>query len=398
MSQLIHDFDQEPARRGSDARKYDPALCPPDVIPMWIADTDFKCPQPLIDQMAERVQQGHFGYPCNRREFSDAVAFWMSERFGWQAKSEWVEFAPGAILPLLYGMRALTAPGDGVLVLTPAYPPFYQLVENNGRRVVKSPLLLKDGRYEIDFEDLERGLCAPRTRVMLLCNPHNPTGRSFSEGELRRIGELCLRHHVFVLSDEIHSDIVYPGGRHIPFGLLGGALEQNCLIAVNPSKTFNTAGLRTAAFLCPNDNVRALVIEQRLNNKAFGRPIFGALACEVLYRECGYYADQLVEYLAENAAVVREALHDPRLPVRLIEPEATYLLWLDCRGMGLSQRELCAFFKEEAKLLLNDGLTFGPEGAGFMRLNIGCPRRTVQEAMRRLTAALRAFTSRQKEA
>ena len=257
----VHDFDQDANRRGTDARKYDPALCPEDVIPMWIADTDFCCPKELLDAMAERVRQGHFGYPYNDAEFGQAVAHWQKERFGWDASPEWVDFAPGAVMPLLYGIRAFSAPGDKVLIQTPAYPPFYALVENNGRRVVRNSLKLINGRYEIDFEDLERGLADPRTRVMLLCNPHNPTGREFTPEELRRIGELCLKHHVFVLSDEIHGDIVYGGRKHTPFAAVDPRFAGNCCIAVNPSKTFNTAGLRTAAFIAPDPNVRALMLE-----------------------------------------------------------------------------------------------------------------------------------------
>lgn len=383
----VHDFDQDANRRGTDARKYDPALCPEDVIPMWIADTDFCCPKELLDAMAERVRQGHFGYPYNDAEFGQAVAHWQKERFGWDASPEWVDFAPGAVMPLLYGIRAFSAPGDKVLIQTPAYPPFYALVENNGRRVVRNPLKLINGRYEIDFEDLERGLADPRTRVMLLCNPHNPTGREFTPEELRRIGELCLKHHVFVLSDEIHGDIVYGGRKHTPFAAVDPRFAGNCCIAVNPSKTFNTAGLRTAAFIAPDPNVRALMLEQRMNNKAFGRPVFGALSVKVLYRQCGYYADQMLGYLEGNIRLVEESLSQCR-GVRLVKPEATYLLWLDCRELGLPQPELMRFMKENAKILPNDGETFGREGVGFVRMNVACPRATVERAMSQLKRAL----------
>lgn len=386
----VHNFDQDAGRRGTDARKYDPGLCPEDVIPMWIADTDFLCPQELLQAMAERVRQGHFGYPYNDGEFARAVAHWQKERFGWEVQPEWIDFAPGAITPLLYGMRAFSAPGDKVLIQTPAYPPFYALIENNGRRVVRNPLQLVNGRYKIDFENLEQGLSDPRTRVMMLCNPHNPSGREFTGEELRRVGELCLKHHVFVLSDEIHGDIVYGGRRHTPFAKAAPECLACSCTAVNPSKTFNTAGLRTAAFICPDPNARALILEQRMNNKAFGRPVFGALSVKVLYQQCGYYADQMVDYLEENLRLVREELSGVR-GIRLIQPEATYLLWLDCRELGLSQPELMRFFKEKAKILPNDGATFGTEGVGFVRVNIACPRRTVQQAMAQLKQALTAF-------
>lgn len=384
-----HNFDFDPARRGTDARKYDPALCPPDVIPMWIADTDFLCPAELIEAMASRVRQGHFGYPYSDEKFSQAVAHWQKVRFGWDVQPEWVEFAPGAVAPLLYGIRAFTAPGDKVLIQTPAYPPFYALIENNGRRVVRNPLRLTEGRYEIDFENLEAGLSDPRTRVMLLCNPQNPSGRAFTMEELRRIGELCIKHSVFVLSDEIHGDIVYGGRTHIPFAMANPQFLNRCCIAVNPSKTFNTAGLRTAAFICADPAARALLLEQRMNNKAFGRPVFGALSVQVLYQQCGYYADQMVDYLEENLRFVEQSLSGAR-GVRLIKPEATYLLWLDCRELGLAQPELMRFFKEKAKILPNDGATFGTDGTGFVRINIACPRATIRQAMEQLRQALAA--------
>lgn len=290
-------------------------------------------------------------------------------------------------MPLLYGIRAFTAPGDKVLIQTPAYPPFYQVVENNGRRVVRNPLRLINGRYEIDFENLEQGLSDPRTRVMLLCNPHNPTGREFTAEELAQIGELCVKHHIFVLADEIHGDIVYGGRRHTPLPSLDARFADICCVAVNPSKTFNTAGLRTAAFICPNPNARALILEQRMNNKAFGRPVFGALAVKVLYNQCDYYADQMVNYLEGNLRLMQQELQDVS-GITMIQPEATYLIWLDCRELKLSQKDLMRFFKEEAKIILNDGATFGTEGVGFVRMNIACPRVRLQKAMEQLKNAL----------
>jgi len=265
-----HNFDEPIVRRGSDARKYAANECPADTIPMWIADTDFSCPKELIDAMVERVQQGHYGYPFNDIEFCKAVAKWQSERFGWDCTPEMVEFAPGAVMPLVYGMRAFSAPGDKVLLQTPAYHPLFQLIENNGRRIARNPLILKDGKYEIDFEDLEKKLSDIRTRVMILCNPQNPTGRVFTKDELLRIGELCLKYGVFVLSDEIHSDIVYSGHKHIPFAAVDPRFRDISCMAINPSKTFNTAGLRTAAFICPNAHNKALMKEVGFDNEYAG--------------------------------------------------------------------------------------------------------------------------------
>lgn len=381
-----HNFDEPIVRKGTDARKYAANECPDGVIPMWIADTDFACPKELIDAMMERVMQGHFGYPYNDTEFCNAVAKWQSKRFYWDCKPEMVEFAPGAVTPLVYGMRAFSSPGDKVLLQTPAYHPLFQLIENNGRRIARNPLRLQDGKYEIDFDDLEKKLSDVRTKVLLLCNPQNPTGRVFTREELQRIGDLCLRYHVFVLSDEIHSDVVYRGHMHIPFASVDPKFGDICCMSINPSKTFNTAGLRTAAFICPNPHNKAVILEERLNNKAFGRPIFGQLAMKVLYNECTYYADQFVAYLEENVSAFENGIQCVK-GMRLIRPEGTYLLWVDCREWGMSQGELMKFFKETAKVLPNDGCTFGYEGEGFVRFNVACPRAVVLEAVERIRRA-----------
>lgn len=389
MSNRTHDFDAIIDRRNTDAVKFSPDICPPDVIPLWVADTDFKCPQELIDAMAERVALGHYGYTIDDPAFGRAVAGWMRTRFNWDVKPEWVMSAPGAMPPLLYGLRSFSAPGDKVLLQTPVYHPFYPLIENNGRRVIKNPLRIQNGRYEIDFENLEQGLADPRTRIMILCNPHNPTGRCFTREELHRIADLCEKHDVYVMSDEIHSDIVYPGHTHIPFPALGGDVARRSLVTLNPSKTFNMAGLHTAAFICEDDHVRQMLLNQRDTNKSAGLSTFAALAMRVLYEECGYYADQLVDYMAGNIQLVRESLRGFEAKISFLEPEATYLIWLDCRGMGLSQEQLVDFFIQDAKLFLNDGTMFGPEGTGFMRMNVASPRATIRAAMDRLAAALK---------
>ena len=384
-----HDFDEPIVRRGTDARKYAPSECPNDVVPMWIADSDFASPKELVDALLERVKQGHYGYPFNDIEFCNAVSKWQTERFNWDCTPEMVEFAPGAVLPLVYGMRAFSSPGDKVVLQTPAYHPLFQLIENNGRRIARNPLILKDGRYEIDFENLEKKLSDTRAKVMILCNPQNPTGRVFTRNELQKIGDLCLKHHVFVLSDEIHSDIVYSGHKHIPFAAVDPRFRDICCISINPSKTFNTAGLRTAAFICPNQHNKAVILEERLNNKAFGRPIFGQLAMKVLYNECAYYADQFVEYVEENVKMFHEGLKNIK-GMHLIYPEGTYLLWVDCREWGMAHEELMRFFKETVKVLPNDGSTFGHEGEGFARFNVACPRSTVLEAVKRIQKAVNA--------
>lgn len=249
-----------------------------------------------------------------------------------------------------------------------------------------NPLVLTDGRYEIDFAHLEKQLGDPRASVMILCNPHNPTGRVFTRKELERILALCIEHDVFLISDEIHCDITYGEHKHIPILAVSPEAEKHAALCISPSKTFNTAGFRTSALIAPDKNIHNRIYQALASNKGYGRIVFGAQAFRIAYMECAYYADQLMDYLSGNLDVLRKALaQTPK--IRLIEPEATYLMWLDCREMGLTQPELVRFFTETAKVGLNNGTSFGDEGCGFMRLNIACPRETLMEGIGCISSA-----------
>jgi len=272
-------------------------------------------------------------------------------------------------------------------MLTPCYPPFVDMTVHNGRIVMRCELKEVNGKYAIDFEKLEKLLAEERTRIFLLCNPHNPTGRVFTKEELVKIGELCLKHNVVVLSDEIHSDIVYSGSKHIPFASISEEFAQNSISFVNASKTFNVAGFRTAAFITQNKRFKAMVHEAVLDNKGIGENLCGTQATIAAYNECDYYADQLIEYLEGNLKIVYDAL-DKTDKINILPVEGTYLLWLDCRAMGMNKADLVNFFEKKAKLGLNEGSSFGPEGVGFMRINIATTRAVVTEAMERLLKAL----------
>lgn len=385
---MVHDFDEYVERRGTDAKKYN--QYGPDVIPMWIADTDFKCPQPVVDAVVARMQEGVYGYTFNSERLKKAGARWQKVRFGWDVDPSWVEYSPGVIGGVICAVRALSQPGDNIVIQTPCYPPFTDLSEHNGRHLLRNELILKDGRYEIDFEDFEAKVKDPRTKLFILCNPQNPTGRVFSREELIRLGELCLKYHVTVLSDEIHSDLVYSGHKHIPFASISKEFEQNTISFMNPSKTFNLPGFRTAAFIAANPVLKNAVHDMVVNNKAIGENICGTVAFCTAYEQCAYYADQMVAYLEENRNLVEETLKDVD-GIDVIHAEGTYLLWLDCRKLNMSQEELDRFFVETVKLGLNSGKSFGPEGAGFLRMNIACPRSTVKEAMNRIVTAVKAL-------
>ncbi|WP_240419485.1 MalY/PatB family protein [Paenibacillus periandrae] len=381
-----HNFEEVIKRRGTDAKKHN--VYPEDIIPMGIAETDFKCPQPIIDAMVNRAEHGIYGYPLNSTSFNQAVIKWQGERFEWEIEEEWVEFAPAIVTALVTAIQAFTHPGDKVVIQTPVYHPFHSIVTNNGRIKAVNQLILKDGKYLIDFEDLEYRLKDPRTKLMLLCNPHNPVGRVYTREELLKIGELCLKHNVIVASDEIHSDLVYSGHKHIPFPTLSEELQQISLVFINPSKTFNLAGLRTAAVITPNRFLRETYRERVLSNRVDGRTVFGTLPFEIAYNECGYYADQIVEYLEQNVNYLLKYFEEKIPAIKVIQPEATYLIWLDCRDLRMTQEALNRFMLEQAKLGLNDGILFGEEGRGFMRMNIGCRRAVLEDALQRIENAV----------
>ena len=384
---MQHNFDERIERRGTDCKKWD--TYPEDVIPMWIADTDFKCPQPVVDAMIRRAEHGIYGYPPNTDSFEKAIMNWQKKRFGWDVEMDWVEYTPAVLPAIVYAMYAFTNPGDNIVVQMPAYHPFHAIIPNNGRHILGNPLILQDdGSYAVDFENLEEQLKKQRTTMFLLCSPHNPTGKCFTREELTKMSELCLKYNVFVVSDEIHSDIVYKGNEHIPYGSLSKEAADHCVVCVNPSKTFNIAGVRTGAAIIPNRHNHDLFYAPLENLKAYGRTIFGTLPIEISYNECDYYADQLLEYLEGNLQYLKAFLEKNIPEIQVGNPQATYLIWLNCKALQMEPKELQKFFLEKAKVAMNEGSTFGPGGAGFMRMNIACPRFRLEEALARIKAAV----------
>lgn len=385
---MKHDFDQFINRRGTDSKKYALSSFPEDCIPMWIADTDFKCPQPIIDAMTARSEEGIYGYPIESPDFAKTVVRWFQKQFAYKITEDAVKYVSGVLPGIVFALRAFSNDNDKILIQTPIYPPFRIAIETNKRRVVENPLILKDDHYEIDFDDLAEKLSCPNTKVMLLCNPHNPSGRVFTKDELIKIGELCLAHNVFVVSDEIHFDIIYKGHEHISFGSISKSFEDNSLTIINPSKTFNIAGLRTGAIIIPNEEKRKQIQEQLISNKAWVRPIFGVLGLEISYTKCDYYLEQMLEYLQGNRDYMLEYFAKYIPKIKMIKLEGTYLAWLDCRSLNMDQDKLKVFMSKQAKLGLNDGTSFGTDGAGFMRMNFACSRKILEEALTRLRIAV----------
>ncbi len=394
---MEHDFDRIIDRRRGMSEKW--RAYAEDVLPMWVADSDFSAPEPLIHDLESFVRQGVFGYTWSGGSIlEDAVIHWMSTRFGWQVAPAWVTYSLGVVTALDAAVRAFTEPGQAVVILTPSYPPFFSVAKGGGRELLCSPLRLREGVYAVDFADLEEKLARPATKLFMLCSPHNPTGRCFTRAELLRMGELCERHGVVIFSDEIHCDYVSPEKRHIPFASLSPSLAARSLVAVNPSKTFNIADLHAGAVICSDKELLAR-FKQAVGLYAVGRSSMALIAIHSAYTKCAYYADQVNAYIRKNMEYAVEYIAD-RIPgISAYVPEATYLLWLDCRDLavrlsaepGREQEALEAFFLEKAKVALNSGAGYGAEGLGFMRLNLACPMATVKEGLRRIEQAVAAL-------
>ena len=370
-------------------RRYDPSVIGDNRFSLWIADTDFLCPSELLDALKEAVETGAFGYTFQDGAFERAVAHWQKTRFGWEVQPAWVGYSAGVIGGIGYALRTFTQPGDKVLIQRPVYQKFTELIENNGRIVANSPLRLGDRRYEIDFDDLEQKLKDPQVTMMILCNPHNPSGRSFTREELLQMGRLCLENHVLVIADEIHQDLVYPECRHISMASLSPELGANTITFCNPSKTFNIPSLYTAAWITENP-----LLKERLDRafhcaNADCRNKLGVTALVSAYTRCGQYADELMAYLEETRTLVKAFLEEKIPEVKLVVPEATYLYWLDFRELGFgSQKELEEFLHSQAGIHLNSGIRYGEEGLGFMRMNVASPHKILLGALEALKQAV----------
>lgn len=381
---MLYDFDTYVERRNTNSAKWD--AYDPDILPMWIADSDFRSPVQVREALAAAVERGIFGYPHGTKAYLEACAGWMATRFGWQVSPDQIEWTPSLGTAIGCCIQTFTSPGDNVCMLWPIYPPFIGLCRMNGRTPVGSTLKWKDGKYEIDFDELEKALANPLTTLFLLCSPHNPTGRVFTRSELQKMGELCLKHNVTVFSDEIHGDIVYQE-RQIPFPTISDEVAQISIVGVNASKTFNLADLRTAAVISDN----AVLLHrfgQHQKQLKLGPSSLGMTGAGTAWRDCAGYADQLVQYLRKNIETAVSRINRQCKGIRAYFPEATYLLWLDCSEMGLSQEELVKFFLEKAKVGLNNGADFGPGGMGHMRMNVACPGSLLNEGLERIEKAL----------
>ncbi len=386
---MSFDFDTPISRTGTASVKYDgaPALFGrTELIPLWVADMDFAAPVEITRALVERASHPVYGYTLYPDSMIDAILSWMKKRNGWEIKREWLLFCPGVVTALHATVLAVTQPGDRVIVQTPVYAPFYSCVTTTGRELVHNPLLLQQGRYHIDFEHLEQ--CAAQgARLLLLCSPHNPVGRVWTRSELERVLEIAHRHQLIVLSDEIHADLIYPGIRHSPLATLAGE-GDSVITALAPSKTFNIPGLGLAALVVPDSLQRGALKNafEQLHVQACNP--FSIVAFEAAYVAGERWLESLLVYLQATLDFVRDYLVKHLPGIVLIEPEGTYLLWLDCRQLGLSDKALKHFFVQEAGVGLSPGTLFGAAGSGFMRMNIGAPRAIIAKALEQTRLAL----------
>lgn len=398
MSDLKHkfDFDTPVDRRHTNSVKWDFAA--EDEIPMWVADMDFKAAPAILDALEEKLRHGVFGYTSSDERWYEAYISWWKRRHGLTMQKDWLVFCAGVVPAISSMVRVLTQPDDNVVIQSPVYNMFYNSIRENGRNLVESELVYdrETGTYSIDFEDLEKKLSDPKTVLMILCNPHNPIGRIWSREELLKIGELCLKHHVMIISDEIHCDIVKPGCGYVPFASVSEELCMNSITCMAPTKAFNIAGLKTAAVMIADPDLRSRISTAFRREGVAETETFALPAAIAAFDESEDWLDQLNEYLFENRRVFEDYVSEHMPGVRAVPGEATYLVWLDIsepmKNMpeGTSE-DVSKILRKQAKVFVSSGHAYGTAGDHFLRVNIACPRSVMMEGLARLEAGLKAL-------
>jgi cysteine-S-conjugate beta-lyase len=387
---MRYDFDTVLDRRNTHSLKWDhcrDGFGLDDVIPMWVADMDFAAPPAVVEAVARRAAHGAYGYVSVPESFWESAIAWLRRRHQWTVDRRWLHRAPGVVPALSLCVNAFTEPGDGVVVQPPVYYPFFHAIENNGRRLVRNPLVADGETFRMDLADLERKIDS-RTRLAILCSPHNPVGRVWSRDELERFGEICARRDLVVLSDEIHMDLTLPGHRHVPLATVSPALADRTVTCVSPSKTFNLAGLSMSLIVAGNPELLARYGRQFDASGLGIASLFGTVALEVAYRNGDDWLDQLLDYLAANVDFAERFIRERIPALRFIRPEGTYLALIDCGRLGMAQEELDELFLRTARVYFDSGPWFGREATGFERINLACPRATLTEALERMEQAI----------
>ena len=388
---MKYNFDAVINRKNTNSLKYDFAIQrkrPEDAIPLWVADMDFETLDEVKTALVQKANHGIFGYSEPTDRYFNALNSWFKKHHDWDIDTSKVVLACGVVFAIAATIRALTKENDAVLICQPVYYPFEETIKVNNRKLVVNELKNINGHYEIDFNDFEQKIIDNDVKLFVLCNPHNPVGRVWTKEELERIGDICLKHNVFVISDEIHADFTYEGHKHIVFSTVKKEFEDNCIVCSAPTKTFNLAGLHISNIYISNDSVRR---KYKLEMDRIGYSqsnIMGIIACQAAYENGEDWLKQLKEYLKANLEFVRNYIHTSLKELSLVEPEGTYLIWIDCRKLGLTNKELKELINIKAKVWVDDGYVFGEGGDGYIRINIACPRATLKRALDNIKAVL----------
>ena len=377
------DFDQIIERKGSSCIKWDGMekfLGTADAVPMWVADMDFLTPAFITEAIIKRANHGIFGYPLRAEGYFTSLKYWLERRHQWKVDRDWIIFSPAVVPALNMAVLAYTQPGDKIITQPPVYFPFFTAVTDHKRTLVYNNLVMKDGRLSMDSENLE-ALAKDGAKMLILSNPHNPGGSVWTREELTRMAEICLKYNILILSDEIHCDLVYKPFKHIPVASLSQEISMITITTVAPSKTFNLSGLSTASVIIENDSLRREFNEQVEHLHINWGNLFGNIASEEAYLHGDLFVDELMDYLALNIEILEEYVAEHLPKIKVIRPESTFLVWLDCSEMGMNDKDLNEFFLHKAKVGMNPGVMFGPGGEGYMRMNIGCPAATLNQGL-----------------
>lgn len=386
-----YDFDQVIDRKNTNSLKYDFAVernLPADVFPLWVADMDFRVADPVLEGLRNTLDHGIFGYTETKEDYFEAVAGWFDRRFGLKTEKQWLVKTPGVVFALALAIKAFTEKEDGVLVQPPVYYPFYEVIEDNGRKLVRNDLVYRDGSYTIDYEDFENKIVQQQVRLFVLCSPHNPVGRVWKPEELQRLVSICRKHDVIIVSDEIHCDFTYTGFTHTPILKACPDYADHIVLCTAPSKTFNIAGLQVSNIFIPDAGLRRRFRKELAASGYSQLNTFAVAACTLAYNRGEEWLEELKQYLQENLDYVREYLKKNLPKIKLVEPEGTYLVWLDMSALGLDKQKLNELIIQKAKLWLDSGHIFGADYEQFQRIVIACPRRTLEYALERLKYAI----------
>lgn len=387
---MKYDFDKVIERSGTNSFKWDlcektfPGRC---LLPMWVADMDFAAPPQVIKAVQERAAHRIYGYTHKPDSYFTAVKKWQKKRFNWEIQSDWIVYTPGIVPALHLAVQAFSQPGDKIIIQPPVYYPFMWAIENNGRHLINNTMQIKNGRYSMDLNGLKRSI-DNRTRMLILCSPHNPVGRVWSREELQKLARICVQNNIIILSDEIHGDLIFPGHQHTPTATLSSRIADLTITCTAPSKTFNLAGLGTANTIISNPRLREQFSNAVANAGLGMANMFGIAALEAAYTQGEEWLEQLLVYLQKNYAVLCDFFKRNLPEVKVYPLEGTYLAWADFSGLGLTDADLKERFQKKGGVWLDDGPMFGPGGAGFQRINLACPRRILEEGLKRIYTAL----------